>query len=139
MQELIAAKDGGQVQPRTADEVVAEANVVSVTELIKQVGTQMDTDKAAVSTAMLNTFIMAIDKIGGRRTFNTRDFMSFGVALVALDQVQPAATDYSGGRRDRASEAGLRGIADALDPPDGDELPEHLRRQNGAHHPDRQR
>lgn len=89
-------------QPTSAAEIATDTNIATISDIIKQVGTTMDTAQASVAVALLNTFILAVDKIGGRRTFTTRDFMAYGMALTALQQIAPHETDYSSGRADLA-------------------------------------
>lgn len=112
MKDLIDAQTNGASKPRTAEEVATDTSIDSIGDIIKRVGASMDTDKATVSVALLNTFGLAVNKIGGRGAWNVRDFMAYGLALAALEQVTAAdETDYSGGRADRA---GLNGVAEAL-------------------------
>lgn len=98
---LLDEVTSGASKPRTAAEIATDSNIVSITEIIKRTGQAMDTDKATVSVALLNTFNLAVQKLGGRLAWNARDYMAFGVALSALDQVTPnEEIDYSGGREE---------------------------------------
>lgn len=81
---------------RSADEVVTDTNVTTITDIIKTVGQTVDTDSAIVACALLNTFNLAVQKLGGRSAWTPRDFMAYGVALSAMQQVAADAPDDHG-------------------------------------------
>lgn len=68
-------------------EAISEAaNVDSITDIIRAIGAEMNTEKAKLAVALLNVTSYAVG-LQGRSAWNTRDFMSFGVALAALAQI----------------------------------------------------
>lgn len=78
-------------QPATpmSDHAVAiagTANTEAITQLIQAIGSEMDTTKAKLATALINVTHTAV-QLQGRTAWNTRDFLSFGVALAALSHI----------------------------------------------------
>lgn len=69
-----------------ASSIEEAANVDSITEIIQAIGREMNTEKAKLAVALLNVTSYAVG-LQGRSAWNTRDFMSFGVALAALGQI----------------------------------------------------
>ena len=66
--------------------IAGTANTEAITDLIKAIGSEMDTPKAELAVALLNVTSQAI-LLQGRHEWNTRDFLSFGVALAALSHI----------------------------------------------------
>lgn len=66
--------------------IAGTANTEAITDLIKSIGSEMDTTKAQLAVALLNVTNTAV-QLQGRTQWNTRDFLSFGVALAALSHI----------------------------------------------------
>lgn len=81
-------------QPVHVDEAMADqadaigdaANTESITKLIQAIGSEMDAEKAKIAVGLLN-LTNYIVQLRGRDVWNTRDFLAFGVALAALEQI----------------------------------------------------
>lgn len=79
-----------------ADDIEDAANVDSITAIIQAIGRDMNTEKAKLAVALLNVTSYAVG-LQGRSAWNTRDFMSFGVALAALSQIDGSDPSKAGG------------------------------------------
>lgn len=75
-----------------ANAIEQSANVDSITDIIKAIGAEMNTEKAKLAVSLLNVTSYAVS-LQGRSAWNTRDFMSFGVALAALSQIDKGADE----------------------------------------------
>lgn len=71
------------------------ANVDSVVAIIQGIGKGMNTEKAKLAVALLNVTNYAVG-LQGRSAWNTRDFMSYGIALASLSQIDAADPSRSG-------------------------------------------
>lgn len=71
-----------------ADMIQATSNVDAITGIIRGIATEMDSNRASVAVGLLNLTTKAI-ALQGRTEWDTRDFLSFGVALAAMNQISP--------------------------------------------------
>ncbi len=67
-----------------------------------------------IATTLLNVCIMAVDRRGGRRMFNTTDFNAFKAMLDAVDNIVPVRQVQQSAPRQGAIEGGVDAVARAV-------------------------
>jgi hypothetical protein len=80
----------------TANTPAVDSNIESISAIITRLSQGEETSRAMIAVGMLNLFIAAADKIGGRRALNLNDFMAYGCALAAIETIKPSDLDYTG-------------------------------------------